>query len=199
MRNKETSRLTITAIFAAILILQTFVPNIGYVRILPTLPAITTIPLTITIYSSLMGPRAGTYFGVFWGLTRLVVAYTQPGDMVSLLLFQNPLISLIPSIFAGFLPGLIVKKLKQNKASYILAGAVASLINTILVIGLTSILFMNNSGVLLKNLGGSSNQALIIVLIAALGLNGIIEAIFTAIVTPIIVLPLKKVFSRLAL
>ena len=31
MRREETRRMTITAVFAAILIMQTFVPNIGYV------------------------------------------------------------------------------------------------------------------------------------------------------------------------
>lgn len=130
MRRKETTRLTITAIFAAILILQTFVPNIGYVRILPTLPAITTIPLTIAIYGSLMGAKSGLLFGLFWGITRLVVAYTQPGDMVSLMLFQNPIISLVPSIIAGWLPGLISKRMHDKEISYILSGAVTSLANT---------------------------------------------------------------------
>ena len=57
MRREETRRMTITAVFAAILIMQTFVPNIGYVRIIPALPAITTIPMTIAIYGTLMALR----------------------------------------------------------------------------------------------------------------------------------------------
>lgn len=31
MRREETKRLAITAVFAALLIVQTFVPNVGYV------------------------------------------------------------------------------------------------------------------------------------------------------------------------
>lgn len=198
MRRKETTRLTITAIFAAILILQTFVPNIGYVRILPTLPAITTIPLTVAIYASLMGPKSGLLFGLFWGITRLIVAYTQPGDMVSLMLFQNPLISLAPSVIAGLLPGLISKSMHDKEISYILSGAVASLANTFLVISLASLLFMNNAASLMKYLGNTSgSQSLFVVLVVALGINGIVEAVFTAILTPIIVLPLKKVLKRI--
>ncbi len=107
MRREETKRMAITAVFAALLIIQTFVPNIGYIRIVPALPAITTIPLTIAVYGTLMGPKAGFIFGLFWGITRLIVAYTQPGDMVSLMLFQNPVISLVPSILAGYFPGII--------------------------------------------------------------------------------------------
>ena len=109
MKRKEITNMTITAIFIALLIVQTFVPNIGYVRILPALPAITTIPLTIAIYGTIMGPKWGSMFGLVWGLTRLIVAYTQPGDMVSLLLFQNPIISLVPNILAGYFPGAITK------------------------------------------------------------------------------------------
>lgn len=197
MRKTETTRLTITAIFVAILLLQTLVPNIGYIRLLPALPTITTIPLTVALYSCLMGSKAGVGFGIFWGLTRLFVAYTQPGDMVSLILFQNPIISLVPSIIAGWLPGLIVKLMKGEKISFLVAGVTASLTNTFLVIGLSSLLFMNHAASLMKYLGNTSNsQSLFLVLIAALGMNGIVEASFTGLLTPVIGLPLEKVFRK---
>lgn len=200
MRRKETARLTITAVFVALILLQTFVPNIGYIRIIPALPAITTIPLTIAIYSSLMGSKAGLGFGLFWGITRLFVAYTQPGDIVSLLIFQNPVISLVPSIIAGWLPGLIVKVIKRKDIGFIFAGLVASLTNTFLVILLTSLFFMNNATVLTSHLGNNTgSNTLFIILVAALGLNGILEAIFTGIVTPIVAIPLRKAFVRLQL
>ena len=100
MRREETKRLAITAVFAALLIVQTFVPNVGYVRIIPALPAVTTIPMTIAVYGTLMGPKAGLGVGLFWGITRLIVAYTQPGDMVSLMLFQNQENSLVRTVTA---------------------------------------------------------------------------------------------------
>ena len=197
MRKTETTRLTITAIFVAILLLQTLVPNIDYIRLLPALPTITTIPLTVALYSCLMGSKAGVGFGIFWGLTRLFVAYTQPGDMVSLILFQNPIISLVPSIIAGWLPGLIVKLMKGEKISFLVAGVTASLTNTFLVIGLSSLLFMNHATSLMKYLGNTSNsQSLFLVLVAALGMNGVVEASFTGLFTPVIGLPLEKVFRK---
>lgn len=197
MRKTETTRLTITAIFVAILLLQTLVPNIDYIRLLPALPTITTIPLTVALYSCLMGSKAGVGFGIFWGLTRLFVAYTQPGDMVSLILFQNPIISLVPSIIAGWLPGLIVKLMKGEKISFLVAGVTASLTNTFLVIGLSSLLFMNHATSLMKYLGNTSNsQSLFLVLVAALEMNGVVEASFTGLFTPVIGLPLEKVFRK---
>lgn len=201
MRREETRRMTITAVFAAILIMQTFLPNIGYVRIIPVLPvAITTIPMTIAIYGTLMGTKAGLGFGLFWGITRLIVAYTQPGDMVSLMLFQNPVISVVPSVLAGFFPSLITKAMgKTNcaKLGYIFSGAVTSLTNTIMVILLTSIFFMHDPASLVHYLGNySSSTPLILILITALGANGVIEAIFTALVVPVIVTPLNLVLKR---
>ncbi|PAW07123.1 ECF transporter S component [Lactobacillus helveticus] len=201
MRREETRCMTITAVFAAILIMQTFLPNIGYVRIIPVLPvAITTIPMTIAIYGTLMGTKAGLGFGLFWGITRLIVAYTQPGDMVSLMLFQNPVISVVPSVLAGFFPSLITKamgKTNYAKLGYIFSGAVTSLTNTIMVILLTSIFFMHDPASLVHYLGNySSSTPLILILITALGANGVIEAIFTALVVPVIVTPLNLVLKR---
>lgn len=201
MRREETRRMTITAVFAAILIMQTFLPNIGYVRIIPVLPvAITTIPMTIAIYGTLMGTKAGLGFGLFWGITGLIVAYTQPGDMVSLMLFQNPVISVVPSVLAGFFPSLITKamgKTNYAKLGYIFSGAVTSLTNTIMVILLTSIFFMHDPASLVHYLGNySSSTPLILILITALGANGVIEAIFTALVVPVIVTPLNLVLKR---
>ncbi|MBL1071529.1 ECF transporter S component [Lactobacillus kitasatonis] len=200
MRREETKRMAITAVFAALLIIQTFVPNIGYIRIVPALPAITTIPLTIAVYGTLMGPKAGFIFGLFWGITRLIVAYTQPGDMVSLMLFQNPVISLVPSILAGYFPGIIGRYFDQNKydkVGYIVSGAATSLTNTVMVIVLTSLFFMHDPASLVQHLGNyNSSSPLILILTSALGLNGLFEAAFTAIVTPLIVTPLKIVMKR---
>ena len=203
MRRKETKNLAITAIFVAIFLLQTFIPNIGYIRILPTLPAITTVPLTVAVYSLIMGPIAGTFFGIFWGIARLVQAYTQPGDIVSLMLFQNFVIAVIPSVLAGLFPGLIgkltiKKKNRFKEVSYTAAGAITSLTNTIFVILLTSLIFMGNPAQLVGHLGNFSHGTpLIKALIIALGMNGLVEAVFTAVVTPIIVTPLNKVLARL--
>lgn len=202
MKRENTVKLAITAVFLAILILQTFVPNIGYIRILPALPAITTVPLTVAVYSSLLSPSYGIVFGLIWGLTRLIVAYTQPGDMVSLLLFRNPIIALVPSLFAGFLPSLLTnyftqKNLEIKKWVYALNGCIASITNTVLVIVLASLFFMKNPNELIANIGNfTAGMPLFLVLLISLGINGLIEAIFTALVTPLIVSPLHYIMER---
>lgn len=202
MKRNSTVRLTITAIFTAILILQTIVPNIGYIHIFPGLPAITPVPLTVAIYGALMGTRAGFIFGLFWGITRFIAAYTMPSDMVSLLLFQNPLISILPRVLAGITPGIIVNLFKTDnpkmqKVSYLLAGFATSFMNTAFVIVMTSLVFMGDPSHLTKYLGSvNTSQPLIMILIVALGVNGIVEMIFTGLLTPIIMPALKLVMKK---
>ncbi|MDF7639546.1 ECF transporter S component [Lactobacillus sp. ESL0791] len=203
MHQKQTRKLAITALFVAIFLLQTFIPNIGYIRIFPALPAITTVPLTVAIYAILLGPKSGAVFGLFWGLVRLFQAYTQPGDVVSLLLFQNVFIAVVPSVLAGLFPGLVAqffkdKSEKMQEIGYVLAGVITSLTNTAFVILLTSLLFMNQTAFFASHMGHfSSNTPLIWILLTALGFNGLVEAIFTAIVTPIIATPLQKIMHRI--
>ena len=116
------------------------------------------------------------------------------------MLFQNPVISIGPSVLAGFFPGLITKamgKTNYAKLGYIFSGAVTSLTNTIMVILLTSIFFMHDPASLVHYLGNYSSSApLILILITALGANGVIEAIFTALVVPVIITPLNLVLKR---
>jgi len=56
---------------------------------------------------------------------------------------------------------------------------------------------MNNPAALLQSLGQTQNSApLIAILLSVLGVNGVVEAIFTAILTPAITMPLKQVMKR---
>lgn len=203
-KRKQTLNVTITAVFTAILLLEAFIPNIGNITIFPGLPTITIIPLTVAVYACLMGPKAGAGFGLAWGLTSLIRAYAAPNSLVTILLFQNPVICLLPRVLAGYLAGLTVlsfkKWAKTDKgliAGYTLSGLIASIANTLLVILLSAAFYWNDPGKLLSALGQSgSGKSLLIVLLAALGANGTVEALFSGIVTPLVVTPLAHRLKR---
>ena len=205
MVNKnKTFNMALSAIFIALLLLESFVPNIGYITIIPGLPAITTIPLTIAVYACLSGAKAGAGLGLLWGLTSLLRAYVAPNGLVTILLFQNPVIAILPRMLAGFFAGLIGKrfdnKFKAESArvtGYTLSGLVASITNTLVVIILSWLFYANNSHALLKALGQTNNtNPLLLILLVSLGANGIAEALFSGIVTPLIVTPLKHRLKR---
>lgn len=201
MVHNKVQRLTIAAIFIAIIIIQIFVPYVGYFTIIPGLPAITTLPLTLAIAASLLGPRFGFGLGLFWGILSMILAYTRPSSMVSLVLFQNPLIAILPRACAGAVAGFIGALAKNNQKKqtvfYALSGLVGALTNTVLVVALSSLIFMSHPQALLSALGQAHNNgALIWILLISLGTNGIAEAIFAGIFTPIIVLPLRRILTR---
>lgn len=203
-KRKQTLNVTITAVFTAILLLEAFIPNIGNITIFPGLPTITIIPLTVAVYASLMGPKAAAGFGLLWGLTSLIRAYAAPNSLVTILLFQNPVICLLPRVLAGYLAGLTVlsfkKWAKTDKgliAGYTLSGLIASIANTLLVILLSAAFYWNDPGKLLSALGQSgSGKSLLIVLLTALGASGTVEALFSGIVTPIVAAPLSHRLKR---
>ena len=201
MANKKINTIAILSVFVAIVMLQTFIPCLGYIRFLPALPAITTLPLTVTVFGILMGPKMGGFLGFFWGALSLFRAYTQPADLVSIMLFQNAVIAIIPRFLAGVVPGLVGKLWQQRHSTrnYLIsvaAGVASTLTNTLMVILFTSI-FYNHSSKLMSCLGYTdTSKSLIIVLLIALSFNSACEAIFTGILTPLIVVPLKKVLSK---
>lgn len=195
MPSKKTFRLTVLAIFIALLLAQTFIPNLGYIRIVPPLPAVTTIPLTVAVFAALFGPGLGALLGLTWGILSLIVAYTQPFDPVSLLLFQNPLIAILPRTAAGWLAGYFSNP--ERRWHPLAAGLTASLVNSAGVILLTSLLFMGKTAWFAHYLGHvPASSPLIVILLLALGGNAVLEAIFTGVLTPLIVMPLRRLLVK---
>lgn len=199
---QKTLNLTVSAVFVAILLLEAFIPNVGYITILPGLPAITTIPLTVAVFASLSGPKAGAAFGLVWGLTSLLRAYAAPNGLVTILLFQNPLIALLPRVAAGWAAGLAGQltdkwdKESRKPLAYALSGLLASAVNTLMVILLSDLVYFNHPQKLALALGAKGGQSLLAILFTALAVNGILEAVFSSFITPIITVPLKKRLSR---
>lgn len=197
---QKTLNLTVSAVFVAILLLEAFIPNVGYITILPGLPAITTIPLTVAVFASLRGPKAGAAFGLVWGLTSLLRAYAAPNGLVTILLFQNPLIALLPRVAAGWAAGLagqLANKWESRKPlAYALSGLLASAVNTLMVILLSDLVYFSHPQKLALALGAKSGQSLLVILFTALAVNGILEAVFSGLITPLITAPLKKRLKR---
>ena len=197
---QRAQRIAIIGIFSAILLLQTFVPFLGYLTIIPGMPGISLILIVVMVGAILMGPRDGAILGLIWGIVSLIHAYTTPGT-VTFILFTNPIIAILPRVFVGWLAGGLPRLLAKTKLpqpfSLGLTGLLGAIANTMLVILLTSLIFMGNSAPLLNLLGLKSNtDNLIILLMLSLGVDGIAEAIGGAVVVPLLAIPLKHVWDR---
>lgn len=197
---EQAQRIAIIGIFTAILILQAVVPFLGYIPLLPGMPVITLMGMTVMVGAIILGPKSGAVLGLIWGVISLIRAYTSPGT-VTFLLFANPVIALVPRLLVGWLAGWLpisLQKIKVPQAvSLGLTGFIGAAVNTLSVVLLTGIFYLNNSATLLNKIGLQGNsQNLFKVLLVALGVNGLAEAISAIVIVPLLAIPLKHVWQR---
>ncbi|PAK86752.1 ECF transporter S component [Lentilactobacillus parakefiri] len=191
---KNTLRLNMLAMFIAIILLQTSIPLIGYIPIGPL--EITIIPMTVVVATVLLGTVDGAIIGGIWGLTTFVRAFVWPTSPLAAIVFVNPIISVIPRIMIGVVAGVtytyLKKHFKSQAASISVAAVLGSLTNTVLVLGLIYLFYKAKAPQLYQ----INIKELLPYLLGVVGTNGIPEAIFSGIVTPMIGVPVKKIFDR---
>lgn len=186
----KTYRIAILGILSAIIIIQNFVPFLGNIPIPPLNPTI--IQITVIVAAFVLGIKDGMIVGGIWGIVRMIKAYTLPTSPLDLLLFTNPLISLIPRILIGLTAGWVFQmfyKRGQEKRGMVIGAIVGSLTNTILVLGFIALLYGQQYSEAL----GISSANLMGALATVVATNGIAEAIASAIIAPIISKAIIKV------
>lgn len=182
------------AMFIAIILLQTSIPLIGYIPIGPL--SITIIPMTVVVATVLLGTVDGAIIGGFWGLTTFVRSFVWPTSPLAAIVFVNPLISIVPRIMIGVVAGFtytyLKKHLKSEAAGISISAVLGSLTNTVLVLGLIYLFYKAKAPQLYQ----INIKELLPYLLGVVGTNGVPEAIFSGIVTPMIAIPVKKIFDR---
>lgn len=190
MGKTSAGRISILGLFAAIIILQNYVPMIGYLPVGPL--NITTIHITVIIAAVVLGPGDGAIVGGIWGVVDWIRALTVTSSALGNIVMVNPLISVVPRILIGLIAGWLFAKLARpnNRLTMplVISGIVGSLINTVLVLGGIALFFGNGSAILAT----INFQALTPYILFVAGTNGIPEAIAAGILVPLIAAPLLK-------
>ncbi len=192
-KNAKLTNLILVALFSAVVIVFTVIPNLGYISTGPI--EITTLHIVVIIGAVFLGPKYGAVIGGVWGITCIVRAFVLGGGSEVFKPFMNPMVSLLPRILVGLFAGLIffaLKKTKLNNAiSAGIAGAIGTLTNTVLVLSALYIFGMEISGY----------QAFFdmfkTIITTIISLNGSIELIAAIIVVPLIYKPLSKYTGKL--
>ncbi len=204
--NQQTARyqdLVLTALFAGIIVLLAFTP-IGFINLV--LIKATIIHVPVIIGSILLGAKRGSILGFCFGLTSFISNYTAP----SLLSFAFcPLIPVpgtvrgsfwalvicfIPRILVGIVPYYVYRLMQRllrngKKGEYlslVLAGVLGAATNTVLVMGLISLLF-KDAFATARNIPVNAVSDAVLGIVAA---NGIPEAIAAALITVAVCRPL---------
>lgn len=127
-------QMTVISMFLAILIIQTFVPVLGYIPLGAI--DITIVHITVILAAILFGPKTGLIIGTSWGLLSMIRSYVQPS--ITNVFFQNPVISVLPRLLVGLLSALLfslVKEKLSERWAYSITALVGTLLNTVLVLG----------------------------------------------------------------
>lgn len=190
----KTFKLAILGVLTAIVIIQTFIPFLGYIPVGPL--SLTIIPITVIIAAFVFGPGNGAIIGGIWGMITFIRAFIAPTSPLAPLLFTNPLISVLPRILIGVIAAyafIAFSKTKLNSAwSMRLAALLGSMTNTILVLGLTYLFYKEPYA----NALGMDVSEVLPAILYILVTNGIAEAILSAIIAPIIARPLLRLNKK---
>ena len=199
-RPNSSRHLVLTALFIAIILLQSVVPWLG------TLPlgafaigaAVTIITFTVAIGAMVVGPRAGALLGFVWGAYSLWHAWTS-APSIGALIFRNPITAIVPRMLVGLIIGYLywrfVKNRPMGQQTIWLAGlgALSAFVNTFFVLSITWIGFT----VMHTTAFGIPDSGLANYLIVSIaGFNGVFEIIVGAILVPLIGIPVLTFFNR---
>lgn len=198
--NKKTLNYTLFTLFASIIVLLSITPlgfiHLGFIKA-------TIVHIPVIIGSILLGPLAGAGLGLIFGINSIINNTMSP----SLLSFAfsplvpvigttsgSPLalvIALVPRIIVGIVPYYIVesKFIKNDTFRFGVAGFVGSMTNTLLVMGLITLLFKDAYGVA----RGIESVAVTKAILSVIVVNGIPEAIVSTIITVPLTRALLKV------
>lgn len=192
-KNQKLINLILVALFSAIVIVFTVIPNLGYLSTGPI--EITTLHIIVIIGALFLGPKYGAVIGGVWGITCIVRAFILGGGSEVFKPFLNPMVSFVPRVLVGLLSALIFNALKKTKLNTVvsagIAGAAGTLTNTVCVLSALYIFGMN------INSYQTFFEMFKTIFTTIISLNGSIELISAIIIVPLIYKPLSKYTGKL--
>ena len=173
--------LTELALLTAVTLLMAYTP-LGYLKVGLLNASFLSIPMVIG--AIVLGPAAGAFLGLVFGLTSFGNALTGGSAMGVALLTASPIgyfvQAVIGRVLAGFFCGLIFKAArkidKRGVASYAVGAVSAPLLNTVFYMGFMCLIFYGSAYVQEKVAAmGVSNPLSFVVLLV--GVQGLAEVL----------------------
>lgn len=187
MKNSKTVKLTRLALLMAITVILAATP-LGYI------PAgalsFTIMVLPVAVGGALMGVPAGLILGLTFGLTSLMKAPSEAlGQLIiSYSTLFTVIVCVLPRVavglFAGFMGKIMEKSNKKSPLMFAICGGGASIVNTVLFLGLIYIFCRP----LIEGAFG-------VAIWSSVAVGGIVEMFANAFLTMIISQPLKRFFK----
>lgn len=163
--------------------------GLGFIPIPPVKATIMHIP--VIIGAIIEGPIVGALVGLVFGLFSMYQAITTP--LPTSFIFFNPIIALLPRILIGIVSYYVYNfcrdKFKKQSISIGISSLLATLTNTVGVLGLTYLIYLERYSAAIGISKEATGAA-----IATIGItNGIPEAIISAVISIPIILAILKI------
>ena len=187
LRNKRVTDIAFAGIILAIMAILNFVPNVGYIKIIPGTFEITIIHIFVIIFAWLLGWKAGLLSGLAFGVFCWANAF-----IVGNVAFQNPLVSVLPRVFFGFITGLafdLTRLIKKPKLRYGIDVALCVVVTAIHTLSVLLMLYV------------AFNQETVFetymkTMFASMAINFPVELAAAAVISPLVILGLDKAFPQ---
>ena len=185
-KNKKLVRYVMCALFAALIVVMTFTPYLGYITV--GIIEITTLHIAVIFGAAVLGPKFGTILGAVWGATCVMRAF-----QLGIIPFQNPMVSLVPRRLVGLVAGLVFYGFSKTKCktpiSLGITALAGTLTNTVLV--LSSLQIFGGFSALF----GDGAKTIDVIVKTLISTNGLIELVSAIIIVPTLYMATQKYFK----
>lgn len=196
MNHEKVLKLTQHAMFLALIFILGLTP-LGYIYL--PIAAITTVHIPVIVGACLLGPKSGAVFGMAFGLTSLIRAFSSADATSAVVLGTGAggsfgpynlllivCILFIPRILVGVFSGLLFKGMqkicKSESISLGVTGFVGSMTNTVFFLGGMYVFAFDRAAVAF-GLSEYTALSFLKVLMGIVSFNGVLEAIAAVILT----------------
>lgn len=192
VKNERTRNLVIMSVFTSIIIIQTLIPFLGFIPL--GIMNATIIHITVIVGAILLGPRYGAGLGLVFGLCSMWKNTFMPNPTSFVFSpftlgingysggYRSLIVCLVPRILVGvsaYYVYAFFKKMNKQYMGLFMAGIAGSMVNTILVMSGIYILFAEQYALATNK----AVESLIIFIIGIIGMQGVPEAVVSALIT----------------
>ena len=201
--NNKTLKLTVYALFLAIMLVMGLVPGVGFI---PTpVAGIVIIQLPVILASYFLGYKGGMFFGLVFGITSIINCFIQPDVFAAIIMNAGGIKTIglmiiclvIPRVLIGLTTratyDLIYRFDKTRLLSMGLSAFIGTLTNTVFFLG-AFYLFAREA--CMTGFGAATEKALFDMMLGVVTFNGVIEAVTSVVLCTAIGQALYRFFFK---
>ena len=201
--NNKTLKLTVYALFLAIMLVMGLVPGLGFI---PTpVAGIAIIQVPVILASYFLGYKGGMFFGLVFGITSIINCFIQPDVFAAIIMNAGGIKTIglmiiclvIPRVLIGLTTratyDLIYRFDKTRLLSMGLSAFIGTLTNTVFFLGA---FYMFAREACMTGFGAANEKALFDMMLGVVTFNGVIEAVTSVVLCTAIGQALYKFFFK---